>query len=214
MTDLFREIDEEVQKDKALAWWKKNSKFVYGLAVVIVLGSAGYKGWEAYETNRRAENSEAYAAALQQLTDGNLAAGQTALSELADPSAGGYGVLATFEQARMSLEEGDLAGATALWDQIAAAPEAGTAFQGVATLLSVLHQLDGGDPADLQARLDPLTEASSPFRPSALELSALLALRDGDEAKALSLYTDVADDFNAPPALRTRAAQMIDALQE
>ncbi len=213
MSDIFREIDEEVQKDKALAWWRKYSLFVYGAVALIVLGVGGYKAWEAYQESQRAEKSEEFAAVSTLLAEGETAAAQNALTDLADGS-GGYAVLAAMQKASLLAEEGQVAEAVAIWDGVAANPTAGPGFQGVAALLSVMHQIETGDPATLQAQLDPLSNPNSAFRPSALELSALLALRAGDRAKARDLYTQVADDFNAPPALRERATQMIDALAE
>jgi hypothetical protein len=89
---------------------------------------------------------------------------------------------------------------------------AGDEFVSSATVLAVLHQMDQGDPAALEARLEPLTQAGSGFRPTALELTAVLALRRGDLERARALYTEIADDRSAPAELRRRASQMLTAL--
>jgi hypothetical protein len=75
-----------------------------------------------------------------------------------------------------------------------------------------MHQVDDGDPAALQGRLDELIGPGEPFRASALELSAVLALRAGDKEKARSLYTQIVDDLAAPAGLRARATQILSAL--
>jgi hypothetical protein len=75
-----------------------------------------------------------------------------------------------------------------------------------------MHQIDDGDPAALQGRLDGLSGPGEPFRASALEMSAVLALRAGDKEKARSLYTQIVDDLGAPTGLRGRATQMLAAL--
>lgn len=211
MTDLFREIDEELRQDQLKRLWKRYGAYVVGLIVLIVAGIGGYQAWNTWDLDRRMEQSSQYAAALDQLRAGNRAEAESALAALAD-SGGGYGVLARFEQAGLRAESGDVAGAVALWDELARDGSAGTAFQGLATLLSVMHQIDSGEPGELEARLQPLTAAGNPFRPTALELTAVLALRAGDHARARELYTELADDRTAPAGLRTRAAQMLEAL--
>ncbi len=41
MADIFREIDEEVRRDKAAELWKKYGWVVTALAVLVVVGVAG-----------------------------------------------------------------------------------------------------------------------------------------------------------------------------
>lgn len=211
MTDLFREIDEELRQDRLKRLWKRYGAYFVGLVVLVVAGVGGYQAWKAWDLDRRMEQSSQYAAALEQLRAGNRAEAEAALAELVE-SGGGYGVLASFEQAGLKAESGDLAGAIALWDRLARDDSAGAAFRGLATLLSVMHQIDSGEPGQLEARLQPLTVAGNPFRPTALELTAALALRAGDRARARELYTELADDRTTPTGLRTRAAQMLEAL--
>ncbi|MGF1609811.1 MAG: tetratricopeptide repeat protein [Kiloniellales bacterium] len=211
MTDIFREIEEDLRQEKLKKLWKQYGAYVVGLIVLIVAGVGGYQAWKAWDLERRFEQSNRYAAALQQLRTGNQAGAEATLTELAG-SGSGYAVLARFEQAGLKAESGDLSGAIALWDQLARDGTAGPAFQGLATLLSVTHQIDSGDPGELEVRLRPLTAQGNPFRPSALELTAALALRAGDSARARELYTELADDRIAPAGLRTRAAQMLEAL--
>ena len=82
----------------------------------------------------------------------------------------------------------------------------------MATVLSVMLQVDKGDPATLTARLDPLTGNDEPYRFVALELKAVIALRDGRREDARQIYADLADDAAAPQTLRARAAEMASAL--
>ena len=61
-------------------------------------------------------------------------------------------------------------------------------------------------------RLAPLTESGNPWRPTALELTALARLKSGDKSGALDLYKGLADELAAPPSLRARAAERAAAL--
>lgn len=214
MADIFKEVEEDLRRDNAAALWKKYGRYLVGLAVAVVLAVAGAQAWRAYDEQRRGELSDKYAVAVELSEDGETEAALQGLSALAAEGRGGYEGLAAFEEARLLAESGDVGGAIAAWDRIAAESSLGPAFQGVAALLSIFHQLDDGDPAELRARLEPLSAAGKPFRASALELSALLALREGDAATARELYSAISDDPDAPGGIRARAAQMLAALKE
>ena len=58
----------------------------------------------------------------------------------------------------------------------------------------------------------PLLAPGRGFRPLAMELSAVLSLREGNQEVARQLYAEIADDLTAPPALRARAAQVLASL--
>lgn len=214
MADIFREIDEELRRDSAAKLWKKYGYAIIGLAVAVVLTVAGIQAWRAYDLSQRSGLSDRYAAALESVASGNTADGLNGLADISEPEQGGYPGLAALSQAQLLVRTGDTAGAIAVWDRISADSAMGAAFQGVATLQSILHQIDEGDPQVLNDRLAPLAAVGQAFRASALELQAVLALRQNDSARARELYTIIADDREAPSGLRARAAQMLTALKE
>jgi hypothetical protein len=164
------------------------------------------------EVDEDLRRDRAYVAATELAADDRESA-ILALAEIGGPD-GGYGTLATFERAQILADDGRHDEALAIWDQLAADSSGGPAFQAVAMLFSVMHQIDDGDPAALEAKLQPLTTADNRFRPLAMELGAILALRQGQIDQARQIYTQIADDLAAPAGLRTRAAQMVAALKE
>ena len=212
MADIFREVDEELRRENFEKLWKRYGKVIIALVVVVILAMAAFQGWRAYDKQRREAQSDEFAAALATARAGDTAAAANALSELSEPGAAGYPGLAAMERARLLAGSGDLDGAVALWDQIAADSGLGSGFREMATLLSVMHQIDEGEPSILRQRLEPLAEAGAPFRGSAWELMAALALRAGDSSAARELYTRISDDLELPSGLRARAAQMLAAL--
>ena len=194
---FFKKSTKRSEKEKAAEWWRRYGVYLVGVAVAIVLGFGGFKAWQAYDLSQRGERSDAFAAASALAQSGDREAALAAFSEIAGGGDKSYGVLAAFAEARMLADDGAVPEAIAIWDRIAASPDAGSGFTGIATLLSVLHQLDSGDPGDLRARLDPLA-AAGPFRPGALELLAAVELRAGNRAEARLLYGQIADDVTAP----------------
>ena len=214
MADIFKEVDEEVRKEKAAEWWNRYGIAVVGAAVLLVLGVAGYKGWSYFEQQRRMDLSETFVSAMQLVETGRSDAALAAFAELSDRGDKGYPLLAAFHRASLLLESGDKQGALLIWDEISRDEAAGTGFQGAAVLLTVQNQIGAADPAELRARLEPLTSEGLPFRSAALELMAVLALEEGKTDEAVDLYREVADDLNAPSGLRARAAQVLAGLGE
>ena len=214
MADIFREVDEDLRRENLEKIWKRYGKVILALALVLVLGVAGLQAWKAYDRQQRQQQSDRFAAALATAQNGDPAAAAEALAEWSKPDGGGYPGLAALERARLLADTGDTARAIAVWDQIAADSDLGSGFRAMATLLSVLHQIEDGDPDELRQRLVPLAAPGSAFRGSAWELMAVLALREGDTSRARALYTQISDDRELPGGVRARATQMLAALEE
>lgn len=214
MTDIFQEVDEEVRHERYKQLWQKYGWVVIAAAVLLIVGVGGYEAWKAYRQDQQLEEATRYTQALDALQAGNVENGLDTLTQLAEDGSYGYSQLAAFEAARARIEAGDLAAGVAAYRGIAEDSDVDSSLRDMARLLAVMHGLDQSDPANLQAELAPLTEPGNPFRPAALELSALLALEQGDTAAARERYTQIADDTSAPQGFRTRAAQMLTALGE
>ena len=125
---------------------------------------------------------------------------------------GGYGVLASFEEAELLAKTGDRKAATAAYDRLAGSSALDPEFRDLAVLLSVMQGLPDGDAKAAIERLQPLTDNRNPWHASALELTAAAKLKAGDRSGALDLYRKIADDLAAPQRLRARAAELAAAL--
>ena len=213
MADIFKEVDEELRRENYAKLWKKYGRAVIAGAAAIVLGVAAVQAWRAYDLSHRGDLSDRYAAALDLAAAGKPGASLAAFSDLSESSETGYPGLSAFEKARLLVQGGDVDGAVAIWDQIAGNSAMGGGFRNVAALLSVHYQIETGDPAALAARLAPLSADGQPFRASALELQAMLELRQGDRDRAREIFTALVDDRSTPSGLRARAAQMLAVLE-
>lgn len=212
MADIFREVDEDVRREHYAKLWKKYGNYVIAAAAVLVVAVGGFKGWQAWDLQQRQERSDSYAAAMSLVQSDGPEAAYRALEQLGEPGDGGYGLLAAMERARLLVEQGDTDAAVVIWDRVAASKDAGPAYQGAATVLSVLYQIDGGDLDGLDARLEPLKDSTSAYRPLALELSAAIALAKGDKELARTRYGELSEDAGVSAQQRSRARQVLDAL--
>jgi hypothetical protein len=185
------------------------------VALLLVLaGVGGYEAWQQYRARSALREAASFLAA-QALADGQPAgrpAALPALAKIAAEAGPGYRTLARLREAAIKADTGDAAGASALWNEVAADSSADQLLRDLATLQWALHQIDNGDPAALSARLQPLTTAGNPWRPLAMEAQAMLALRLGQTDAARDTLKSLAADATAPDGVRGRAGGLLQRL--
>jgi hypothetical protein len=211
VSDIFREIDEELRRDNLLKLWQRHGRTIIIVAVVILAAGGGYAAWRQHLDSERKAVSTRYFGALSAIGAGKDADATKMFGDLAQ-TGGGFALLARFEQASLMVKSGDKAGAIGIYDSIAKSSDADPEFRDLAVLLSAMHGMPDTDPKTTIARLAPLTESGKPWRPSALELTAAADLKSGDKPAALKIYKELADDLSAPEGLRSRAAELAAAL--
>ena len=137
---------------------------------------------------------------------------QEAFETLKRDGKGAFATLAGFRLAALKMDQGDRAGAMALYDTLAGDSNADQALREAATLLGVMADVDHGEPAALKAKLEPFLTDNNPWRFTASELAAVLALNSGDNATAATLLKRIVDDQAAPTGARTRASRLLEGL--
>jgi hypothetical protein len=214
VSEIFREIDEELRRDNIAKLWQRYGAYIVGAGVLIVFIVAAVVGWRSYQLKQRLAESVRYAAAAELVQQRDLAKAADAFTALAQQSAAGQAVVARLQAAALRAESGDTATAVAAWKSLAQDSSVDGIYRDLARLLAALHELGSADPKSLIADVAPLVQPGNPWRFSALEVTALAQLRAGDRAAALENYKKLADDLEAPPGLRARAAEMSAALAD
>jgi hypothetical protein len=208
VADIFREIEEDLRRDNLKKLWSRYGRYLIAVAVAALLAAGSVAAWRNHEASQKRAQSRQYAAAFALASAGKEADAAQVFAEIAREG-GGYGLLARFEAAALLAKTGKKEAALALYDRLAQARELDPAFRSLATLLAAMLEKD---PKARIERLKPLAAQGSPWRPTALELTALARLENGDRAGALAIYTKLAHDPATPARLKARAAQMAKAL--
>lgn len=209
---LFREIDEDLRRERYMKLWKAYGRYVVGATVAIILATSGWVWWQNYQLSVRGEEGERYAAAAALVGKGDAGAAIRAFAQVTSQSGAGYAALARLREAALRARKGDLKGAAALYQVVAGDSGANANLRHLARLLATLSQLDTGDPAKLTAQLAPLAKGDGPWHYAALELTGLLAERSGNIKRAREIYTRLVDDAAAPRTLRTRVRVYLELL--
>jgi hypothetical protein len=175
--------------------------------ILALLVAGGIVAWRNHQLSLRQAQSVRYEAALSLLREGKDAEAAKMFATVGEEG-GGYGRLAAFEAADLAAKAGDTKAAVADYDKLAASSDIDPELRNAATLLSVMNGFADSQPQTVIDRLQPLTDSGSPWRPTALELTAAAKLKAGDKAGALDIYKKLADDLAAPEGVRARAAEM------
>lgn len=203
MSDIFREVEEDVRRERYAKLWKQYGDYVIGFAALVVIAVAGYQLWLRYEAKQQLRASEEFTAAME-LTD--PAQSEAAFAHLAQNAPGGYAKLARFQQANALLQSGKRDAAVTIYKQIA--PSDDTLLGGAARLRAAWALADTASKSDLEALISPLTDASSPWRFMAREILAFADYKAGNEKQALAGFQMLAREPDAPQGIRERASAM------
>jgi hypothetical protein len=212
LADIFDEVDEEVRKDQFSELWKKYGKFAVTGATVALVAAIGYVQWQEYRKRESIDSSTRFDQALALIEAKKNDEANTILSALATDGTAGYALLARFRGAGIKAEARDHAGAAEVYDAIAADDGVDKLYRDLANVLSIMQRIETGDPEALSAQLKPLTAPDAPWRFSALELAAILALRQQNTEAAKTHFKALADDALAPSGMRRRASEMLQAI--
>jgi hypothetical protein len=204
MADIFREIEDDVRRDKAADVWKKHGPLLVGLAVLIVLATAGWRAWVHYEDKRAEDAGARFEAAIEASRSGDIAKAEQDFAAIAKDAPAGYERLARFREAAENARIDPAKGIKA-YEVLATDTAQPQILRDLARLREALLAVDSEPHDALKTRLDPLLVAGNPWGPNARELLGLAALKAGDYEAAGKLFDAIIVDRTAPPSLRQRA---------
>ena len=208
MSDIFREVDEELRQDRLREFWSKHGWLIIIMAAGIVLGVAGARGYQAWDRARSGEAGAKYSEAIQLLRDDDRTSGIAALDELSEDSYAQYPTLAKMRKASALVDAGEGKAAVAIFDSVAADESVDQILRDLARIRAAFVLVDEATPDEIKQRLTSLTEVDAPWRHSARELIALSLYRAGDYAEADAEYDRLMSDPAVPVGPRGRTEMM------
>jgi len=216
VVDIFDEVDEDLRAERLQKLLVRYGAWLGAALLLVIAGAGAWQAWKWYQLRQNRAVASIYLAAMRDAGEQSepVAApdAKAAIAGFARAAAAGspgYRPLAELQEAALRADTGDLPGALALWDAVAADPAAPATLRSLASLLWVQHEIDTGDPSLLAARLAPLISPDSAWRPLAEEAQAMLDLRQGKTKAAEALWQGLAQDVTIPAGVRERASAML-----
>jgi hypothetical protein len=208
VTDIFQEVDEEVRRERLQKLWDRYQNYIFAAVTLVVLGVAGWRGFDYLETKKAAESGTAFEVAIRLAEEGKHAEAEAAFGKIAAEGTAGYRSFARLrEGAEVAARDPKAAVATYL--KLYADSSVGVELRDLAGLRAGALQVDAGSFAEAKATLEPLTADGRAFRHTARELLVLGAWRAGDTTEARRWSDIIMTDGQTPTATRTRVEMLI-----
>jgi len=208
VTDLFREVEEDLRREQFSKLWEKYGTWVIGLAVAVVLITAAFVGWRAWEHSSQVADSAAYNAVVKETANAAPAEAAEAFARLAAETDGGYETLALLREADARLAADEADAARTIYEQVSNDGGVPSIIRGLAAIKAGLLVVDTASHDDMKARMAPYISADSPWQGYALELVALSAMKAGEWQMADTSVKQIIANQTTPPGLRDRAHVM------
>lgn len=211
---LEREVEEELQKERLLNFWKKYRTTIIGGLVLIMgvtIGTEIYHSW--YNKVRLAESDQFEQAVILNYT-GNEEQALQKYQNLADTAKTGYKYLAQMRLAQNALAHNDIQSAVGYLKQVMNDSGAPIELRHVARLSLVGHQIGLVPATDLEKELQPLLNQQNPFYASAVELQAILLLEQRKTTEATDILNKTIGLPNVPANEKERLKELLSLVQQ
>jgi hypothetical protein len=211
VSDVFREVDEELRRDRLLALWKRFGPYLIGAAAGLVLVVAGRAYWTDYIDSKRQAESLAYDEALATFQS-DTSIGRSALEAIVGGGNDGYAALAQFQLAAELQSSGHLDESVAQYESLSADGALSGRLRGLASLMMATLYIDQGRELEARQVLISLVADNPTWRLSATEFIGFLDFRAGNLEEARSVFVSLSGDQAAPQAMQNRAKEMLSLL--
>jgi hypothetical protein len=208
VSDIFREVDEEVRREQLKKLWDRYGNYVVVAAVLLVAAVAAWRAYMWWEARKAAETGAAFEAATALAEAGKRSEAEAAFAKIAADGTAGYRHLARMREAA-ELAQSDAKAAITAYDQIAADRAVGPVLQDLAALRAAALLIDTGALEEAQRRLEPLAANDRTFRHTAREFLVLAAWRAGDTAAAKRWFDLIMTDAQTPATTRSRVEMLM-----
>ncbi|MDB5565849.1 MAG: hypothetical protein JWP84_2415 [Tardiphaga sp.] len=204
MSELFSEVDEDLRREQLKKLWDRYSLVIIAIAILIVAGVGGWRGYSYIEGKKAAEAGAAFDRAADLSEQNKHAEAEAAFTKLAAEAPTGYRTLARLRAASEAASR-DPAAAVKMYDEIIADRAVPAGEQDLARIRAGTLLVDTAPYDALLARLEPATTITGTYRHTARELLALSALRANKAAATRQWLDMIANDGETPATMRTRA---------
>ncbi|MDI9349044.1 MAG: hypothetical protein QM537_03460 [Candidatus Symbiobacter sp.] len=209
MSDILKEIEEDLRAERLRVLWQKYGKWLIAAVILVVLAVVGFVAWRQWDLEQRTTQQAELTAALQLADQGKLEDAAAALANLSAHAVPIYGALADFNRAAILQNQGKIPQALTLYDTITERGDYPPALRDQGRLFSAWQRLSLEKPDKIEHRLKPLLTNDHPLRFSAREILAMSYRLARDQDMAKKLLTANRDDAAAPAALRERMGQFL-----
>ncbi len=209
MSDIFREVDEEVRQEQIVTFLKRYGKYLVAVIVLAIAIVAGYRYLEDRERAENAAKGDAFEAAMVLLDEGKNAEAMPKLQEVAKDGSDSFGLLARFRVAELQAGGKDVKAAQASYDAIAGDSSVAKVYRDLAAYYAASLLMESGGGAELQKRIDAMSGDDNVWHLSVDELRGLNQYKMGQRDAAVKTFRALLEAAPAESGFKLRAERML-----
>ena len=195
MADIFDEVSEELKHDQLIKTWKKYSKLIITLILLIIISLVSYQTYIAWNKKKTEAISEQYFEALEKLENKKYSKSQSLFSKNSQINNNGYRMLSLFGMAESNFQNGKIDEMILNYKTIYDDESIDIYYRNLSRILSVLK--DNSSSFDQQKLLlDPILNSPSELQILAAELEVMLLIKFDkirEAQKALNILLERSD---------------------
>ncbi|MFO0388153.1 MAG: tetratricopeptide repeat protein [Alphaproteobacteria bacterium] len=202
MSDLLKEFQDDMRREKSEQFWKNVGKNMVGVSVAIVIGTIGGVVWKEYKASNSAAQTDALMNAFERMEAQDYKGAVNAFADAANQSSGAVYGIATLSKAYALQKNGDVEGAQDAYKALANDSNSdGAAFASIARILAS---------RDTKEVIEPVK--GSPFYHAQMEWKAWQLLDADKKDEAVNIFAALNDDKDTPKGVLGRAAEALQLL--
>lgn len=202
MSDLLKEFEDDLRREKTETLWKNIGKNLVGISIAIVIGTIGGVVWKEYKGSNAEKNTALLMTGFEHLDAQDYKGAVQAFSDAAEKTSGGAYGIAMLNKAYAQTKSGEDTAAQETYAKLA--KETGgdvAAFSSVARILAT---------RDSKEMIEPVK--GTPFYHAQQEWKAWQLLEADNKEEAIGIFISLNDDKDTPVGVRGRAAEALQLL--
>ena len=195
MADIFDEVSEELKQDQLIQIWKKYSKLIISLILIIIISLVSYQAYLIWNKKKIEAISEQYFEALEELEDKNYSKSYSLFLKNSQNDKNGYGILSIFGLAESNYQNGKIDEMILNYQTIYDDENIDIYYRNLSRILSVLKD-NKSSFAEQKLLLEPILNSPSKLQIIAAELEIMLFIkfdRISEAQKALRVLLERSD---------------------
>lgn len=210
---LIDEVTKDLHDEQIINFWKKYKYMIFLLVILFIAALAAMEGYTSWKRKTRLAESDIY----EQASVLNAQGQPKAAIEKYDSLQNGktkYRYLAKIRKAGILFEEKKDAEALAILDQLRQDEKVPETLRAIAALGYVSHQVETGNPSELQSILNPYLTVGNVWYGTAVELSVLLLVREKQFDKAQKMIDEALSMSNVSDSVKEHLTVMKKVLEK
>ena len=206
MSDILRQVDEDLRKDRLLKLWTSYRIYIVGSILITLISLSGYQYYLSSTQSKNEAIVEQYISSIN-LIDSNASIQQ--LLELNDADNSFIKGLAQLKRAELYFVTENKEQAIELLESISVDESLNQIIRDLALYKYLMIQLDNMDKDLYFEIIDSENLNTSKFKYLFRELKALKYLVEGDRINSLEIFESIILDENSPIDLKIRSEKFI-----